>query len=205
MKLLTLILLASSVCATFTMATELTSGLPSCVVCHGSGLQGNKVVVAPNLSILPAWYISAQLKAYEHNWRSEDASLIDAKDMRAVAVALTDKELAQVLKFLASVPPQGAKPYLTGDKSHGQQLFASCSACHGESAQGNEALRAPPLAGQNDWYIFYQLKDYLANIRGHMSDDTQGNMMRNSAKVLTTEQDLLDVASYLVSLNIPKE
>jgi cytochrome c553 len=205
MKLLTLILLASSVYTTLTLAADKVSGLPTCVVCHGSNLQGNIVVQAPNLSILPAWYITSQLEAYQHNWRGEDASLIDAKDMRAVAVALKGIELDQALKFIESMKPQTAKPRLGGDQSHGQQLFASCSACHGEGAQGNAALKAPPLAGQNDWYIFYQLKDYQANIRGHMPDDSSGNMMRNSAKVLSTEQDLLDVASYLVSLKTSKE
>jgi len=205
MRLLTLILLVTSLCSTLTLAASNTSGLPSCVVCHGAGVQGNSIVRAPNLSILPTWYITAQLEAYQHNWRGADASLADAKDMRAVALALSDKEREQALKFIGAVTPQSAKPSLLGDRSHGQQLFSSCSACHGDMAQGNEALKAPPLAGQNDWYLVSQLKAYQANHRGYAKEDSNGNMMRSSVSLLGNEQDILDVASYLTSIEISKE
>jgi len=205
MRLLTLILLLSSLCASLALAASNTSGLPNCVVCHGAGVRGNIVVQAPNLSILPAWYITAQLEAYRHNWRGADASLADAKDMRAVALALGDKELEQALDFIGAVTPKPARPSLSGDISRGRQLYSTCSACHGDVAQGNEALKAPPLAGQNDWYIASQLKAYQADHRGYAEKDSNGKMMRSSVSLLGNEQDILDVASYLNSIEISKE
>jgi cytochrome c553 len=205
MKLLTLILLTTSLYATLARADSKTSGLPNCVVCHGSNLQGNIVVQAPNLSILPDWYIQAQLDAYEHHWRDGDISQVNAKDMTAVALALDDKERAKALKFISAKTPQAALPTVSGDIKHGKQLFMACITCHGDNAQGNQALQAPPLAGQNDWYIVSQLQAYKTDIRGTMADDNNGNMMRNSAKLLSTEQDMLDVASYLISIKISKE
>lgn len=205
MKLLTLLLIGTGLYASSGLAASQTSGLPNCVVCHGSGLQGNVAVKAPNLSILPIWYISAQLDAYQQKWRGIDASLIDAIDMHAVAITLTDKERAQALTFIATKPALASSPKLSADTDHGKQLFSTCSGCHGNRAQGNEALKAPPLAGQNDWYIVSQLKAYQANHRGYAKEDSNGNMMRSSANLLANEQDIVDVASYLNSITIPKE
>ncbi|MFT6950480.1 MAG: cytochrome c553 [Paraglaciecola sp.] len=205
MKLLLLILLTTSLYSPLTLAANSPSGLPNCVVCHGSGLQGNIVIQAPNLSILPAWYITAQLQAYLHHWRGADVSLTDAKGMRAVALALTDKERQQALKYIGAMAPQSSQPNIGGDTSHGKQLFTRCSACHGDMAQGNEALKAPPLAGQNDWYIVSQLKAYQAKHRGYVKEDSNGNIMLSSMDLLDNEQDILDVALYLNSIKISKD
>ena len=35
----------------------------------------------------------------------------------------------------------------------GQAAFAVCAACHGANGEGNQALNAPKLAGQPDWYL----------------------------------------------------
>lgn len=204
MKVLIFILMLTSLSSPFVLAAEKV-GLPTCVVCHGAGLQGNIAVGAPNLSILPDWYIMSQLKAYQQSWRGVEESLPDARDMHAVALALSDKELEQALEFIRSKSPRSAKPKISGNISRGKQLFATCSACHGDMAQGDKVLSAPPLAGQNDWYIVAQLKAYQANYRGYVQDDSKGNMMRSSISLLSNEQDILDVASYVNSIKISKE
>ena len=51
-----------------------------------------------------------------------------------------------------------------GDAQAGQQLIASCSACHGKD--GNSASPAnPKLAGQSEKYLLKQLKDIKSGAR----------------------------------------
>ena len=40
---------------------------------------------------------------------------------------------------------------IAGDPAAGAPLFAVCAACHGAQAEGNPALNAPKLSGQQDW------------------------------------------------------
>ena len=87
-----------------------------------------------------------------------------------------------------------------GDTARGQQLFAACAACHGNQAEGNEALGAPALAGQNDWYLVTQLKNFMAGYRGHHPDDVYGQQMRTMVNTLVDETGIMNVVSYINSL-----
>ena len=47
------------------------------------------------------------------------------------------------------------------------EILAGCAACHGANGQGNQALGAPPLAGQDAAYLARQLNNFKAGRRGY--------------------------------------
>ncbi|MBF0278553.1 MAG: c-type cytochrome [SAR324 cluster bacterium] len=87
-----------------------------------------------------------------------------------------------------------------GDAAKGKALFAVCVACHGPNGEGNAALHAPVIAGQEDWYVERQLNNFKAGIRGADPKDLYGAQMRPMAMTLTTDQAVADVAAYVASL-----
>jgi len=83
--------------------------------------------------------------------------------------------------------------HAAGDAAQGKQKVAVCGACHG--ADGNSlAPNFPKLAGQNENYLFKQLKDIKAG------DRTVVEMtgMLNSL----SEQDLADIAAYFAGQTV---
>ena len=49
----------------------------------------------------------------------------------------------------------------------GKALFAPCIACHGSRAEGNPALNAPAIAGQDAAYLERQLRNFRSERRGN--------------------------------------
>ena len=88
-----------------------------------------------------------------------------------------------------------------GNPEKGKALYQTCVACHGNTGQGNPALKAPQLAGQYPWYTVTQLKHFQNGVRGvDQKNDPTGAMMRPMAENLETEQDMQDVAAYIATL-----
>ena len=87
-----------------------------------------------------------------------------------------------------------------GDAKRGQQAYAVCQACHGANGEGNKALNAPRLAGQQDWYVARQVQNFKAGIRGGNPKDVFGMQMRPMAMTLATDQVVEDVAAYIATL-----
>lgn len=88
---------------------------------------------------------------------------------------------------------------LVGNEQQGKLAYSVCAGCHGADAAGNEAIRAPRLAGQFDWYIATQLENFKSGARGSGAGDTGGAMMQPMAKGLS-EQTIADLAAYIASL-----
>jgi len=105
--------------------------------------------------------------------------------------------LAQQSSFAQSL----AKPL--GDVEKGRQLYAACTACHGEQGQGSEAMNAPVIAGLSAWYLTRQLAYFQAKIRGSNLNDVPGQQMQAMASSLPDQQAITDVSSYLTSLAVP--
>jgi cytochrome c oxidase subunit 2 len=81
----------------------------------------------------------------------------------------------------------------------GQAQYAACAACHGQNGEGNQALNAPKLAGQQAWYIERQLNHFKVGARGG-EGDTNGAQMIAFAGMLTTDEAVRNVAAYISSL-----
>ncbi len=87
-----------------------------------------------------------------------------------------------------------------GDAATGKALYAVCGSCHGAKGEGVQALNGPKLAGQSDWYLVRQIKNFKAGIRGSHDQDVYGKMMAPMANTLVTDQAIDDVVAYILTL-----
>jgi cytochrome c oxidase subunit 2 len=89
---------------------------------------------------------------------------------------------------------------VAGDAEAGALQFTICSSCHGQNGEGMQALNAPKLAGQADWYLKSQIKSYQDNVRGAHEDDTLGKQMAPMARTLSSETAINNVVAYIQTL-----
>jgi cytochrome c oxidase subunit 2 len=87
-----------------------------------------------------------------------------------------------------------------GDAAAGQAQYGVCAACHGQQGEGNQAMNAPKLAGQSDWYLRQQLANYKTGIRGTHQDDILGQQMRPMAMTLADNVAVNNVIAYIQTL-----
>ncbi|CAA6807719.1 MAG: Cytochrome c oxidase subunit II [uncultured Thiotrichaceae bacterium] len=83
------------------------------------------------------------------------------------------------------------------DAEAGKASYAVCSSCHGQNGEGNIALNSPAIAGQEDWYLIRQLKNFKAGIRGKHPKDTHGVTMGPMASTLADDTAIENVAAYI--------
>ncbi|WP_440466472.1 c-type cytochrome [Pseudomonas sp. YH-1] len=83
-----------------------------------------------------------------------------------------------------------------------ENLTETCAACHGDQGQGNAALGAPRLAGQQADYLLRQLQAFKAGQRGYDPQDSQGAQMRAVATGLV-ETDLEPLARHYAQQPAP--
>ncbi|MGI9329785.1 MAG: c-type cytochrome [Gammaproteobacteria bacterium] len=86
------------------------------------------------------------------------------------------------------------------DASVGQALYAPCAACHGMQGEGNLALNAPKLSGQEGWYLRRQLNNYKTGRRGTDPADMFGAQMAAMAGTLPDAAAINNVIAYIQSL-----
>jgi cytochrome c oxidase subunit 2 len=87
-----------------------------------------------------------------------------------------------------------------GDLQLGKASYAVCAACHGAQAEGNQALNAPKLNGQGEWYLRRQLQNYKIGARGTHDLDVFGKMMAPMAATLPDAAAVTNVSAYINSL-----
>lgn len=175
----------------------------SCIACHGAAGEGNASIAAPNIAGLPAWYVEAQLVKFRTGVRGAHPDDLEGLRMRPMSRQLANEaEVKRVAEYVASLPlVKQAKTLEGGDATAGAAAYATCLACHGPNGAGNEALKAPPIAGQADWYLFAQLKKFKAGIRGANPKDTSGGTMRPMAMTLADEQAMKNVLAHISTLS----
>ena len=173
----------------------------SCVGCHGSAGQGNVTLGAPRIAGMPAWYVGSQLKRFQDGLRGKHPDDVEGLRMRAMSrQMLTEAETAAVAAYVAALPSVANAGLLAGaDKSAGEKLYPTCAACHGLKGEGNEQVKAPPLAGIDDWYAELQLRKFRSGVRGKAPNDPVGPVMQ--AMSMTIPADAVDdLAAYVHSL-----
>lgn len=171
-----------------------------CTVCHGAQLMGNSTIRAPRLSRMESWYVERQLQAFKKGWRGVHAADEIGMEMQPMAVALTDEQIVAVAEFVSKTTSEWPVATVSGNGDAGRAVYAPCSACHGQNAEGNQALGGPALAGLDDWYLVEQLEKYRAGSRGHDPQDTYGTQMRAAAQTLTDDDAIRNVVSYINTL-----
>jgi cytochrome c553 len=172
-----------------------------CGTCHGTAAEGNQARGAPVLAGLQRWYVEAQLQKFRGGLRAYHAADVMGLQMRPMARTLVDDaDVANVAAYIATLPAVPPVATIEGDATRGSQLYAPCTACHGLDGRGNEALKAPELVNQADWYIVAQLTSFRAGRRGTHQSDLTGMQMRPMSLTLPDDQALRDVAAYIRTL-----
>lgn len=173
-----------------------------CTQCHGANGEGNSEFLAPAIAGLPLWYGERQLHKFRDGVRGAHFDDIAGMRMRPMSLSLrSDEDVTNVAAYLASLTPVHPEPELEGgDAEKGAQYFATCAACHGQDGKGMEALNAPPLVANSDWYLKTQILNFKAGVRGSDTRDATGMQMRPMSYTLPDEQAILDVLAYIQTL-----
>jgi cytochrome c553 len=175
----------------------------TCEPCHGPAALGKQTLGAPNIAGLESWYIQAQVEKFRTGVRGAHPDDMEGARMRPMARSLrSEDDVAAVSDYVAGLP--GVEPASTlsggGDAAKGAGGYALCSACHGADGKGNQAMNAPGLTGQSDWYMLAQLNKFKSGQRGADPRDTTGATMRPMAMTLADEQAMLDVIAHIQTL-----
>lgn len=173
----------------------------ACTSCHGTDGHGKADIAAPAIAGLPAWYVEAQLVKFRSGIRGAHPDDLEGLRMRPMSRQMMDEgEIKAVSAYVATLSPLKAAATLGGDAAAGAASYGTCTACHGPDGKGNEALKAPPLAGQYDWYLVSQLKKFKAGIRGTNPKDVTGGQMRPMSMTLADEQAMKNVVAHIATL-----
>jgi len=161
---------------------------------------GNEIIKAPRLSGMDAWYVEQQLQSFRKGWRGTHETDISGMEMQPMAAALDDEQITAAGAFTVLTQSPAPPHTVSGDANKGRTLYATCGACHGASGEGNQALGGPALTGLNDWYLVTQLVNFREGSRGSHPEDVYGMQMRAAVQVITDDAAILDVVSYINSL-----
>ncbi|MDZ7783493.1 MAG: c-type cytochrome [Halioglobus sp.] len=173
----------------------------TCAACHGQQGEGNIDMNAPRLAGLEDWYIERQIRYYQQGIRGAHEEDEYGQQMAPMANTLaSDSAIRNVTAYIETLQPEEVTNTLGGNPKKGAAHYVTCGACHGSSAQGNYALQAPRLAGQNDWYLKRQLHNFRKGIRGTHEEDDYGHQMVLMARSLQNEKAIDDLLAYLQTL-----
>ncbi len=151
-----------------------TIAVQRCSMCHGAqGMSGGD---APNLAGQYPEVVSKQL----HDYRRGDR--VHAL-MQALAVALTDRDIADLAAYYDSLPKARTAPARYSETSapalvrvgDPMRNVAPCIACHGGI---DHKLGAPWLEGMPREYLLRQMRDFHAGTRRNDSFAQMRNMAR---------------------------
>ena len=168
-----------------------------CTVCHGAQGNGNPAIQAPKIAGIQPWYLKHELERFRARQRGTQAGDVSGMEMQPVAMQLDDQSIDAVAAYVSTFAAKAPPVTVSGDMKHGRELYASCVACHGAKGEGNDALHAPALAGQTDWYLVTQLEHFKAGLRGFSPEDESGTQMRAASAMLPDEAAIKDVVSYI--------
>jgi cytochrome c553 len=163
-----------------------------CLACHAADGGGSRDGNVPAIAGQHSGVIVKQLVDFRHNNRwdirmerySSDHVLTSAGDIAAVAA------------FVSALPEQrsdAAGGSVDSDNPR-QQFNRLCAACHGVTADGDNAERVPRLAGQNHLYLLRQMQYALEDRRPNLSQEHVALLKRFEMA------DLEIMARYLAGL-----
>ncbi len=178
---------------------------PFCGQCHGAAGAGNQRYLAPAIAGLPEWYVFAQLQNFYTGQRGMHPD--DVAGLRMYPMAKTfrgehaESDMQALAAYIAKLPvPTTPATLVGGDPGRGAGFYQVCLACHGPQANGSEALRAPPLHQQHDWYLLSSLQRYKSGVRASDPRNSNAQVMRGMSGTLVDEQAMKDVIAYIRTL-----
>ena len=176
-----------------------------CAVCHGSLAQGNQALGGPALAGQHKGYLIRQLAHFSQGVRGSDKADRYGQQMAAMVTLVKDPiAQANVAAYLASLdkPSTSVTEQKTGNGSElGYKVYqASCGACHGADANGNERLNSPSLSSLDSAYLSRQYASFVAGTRGSHPSDKLGRQMKMIAATVTDQAKIEAVIAYITSL-----
>lgn len=112
--------------------------------------------------------------------------------------AVVVDEQADFDAWAASYPTWGeVQNAAAGNAAVGAAQYAVCAACHGQQGEGMQALNAPKIAGQEDWYLRRQLNAYKQGLRGVHDGDVYGKQMAPMAATLINDAAIDNVIAHI--------
>lgn len=179
----------------------------SCKECHGeNGAGGKDFGQAPNISILDEYYFRKQFKAIRSKTRKGPGTVAMNAYLDQKA-KLSEEEIEAAVQYALKLKPAEANNKKDfGDASNGAARYALCGTCHGQDGKGNinPAMPAPRLAGQADFYIVDQLKNFKNGHRGGGTSPSE-IQMKGMAAYLEDEKVMKDIAAYIRKFKPVKE
>ncbi len=176
---------------------------PVCTACHGPTGLGNQAMNAPKLAGQEAWYVKKQMQLFQNGARGTAPGDMHGMQMAAMAKGpqlASESALDNLAAYIGTFPDVKPATTVAGDAAAGKALYAVCGACHGDKAQGNEAMAGPRLVGQNDWYMVNQIKKFKQGQRGYHNMDHGGRQMRPMVATLVDDQAIDNVVAYIATL-----
>ncbi len=172
-----------------------------CAACHGANAEGTAMLNAPANAGQDPWYMTRQLKNFRAGIRGAHPDDTFGAQMRPMAMVLAgDQDIEDVVAYITSLDLPEPPQTVAGDVELGKQAYETCIPCHGEFGQGAQALDAPRLSKQHDWYIVRQLENFKAGIRGGHQNDIYGAQMRIMSQMLESDERVRAVAAYIATL-----
>ena len=172
-----------------------------CAACHGANGEGTAALNAPANAGQDPWYMIRQLKNFKAGIRGAHPDDTFGAQMRPMAMVLAgDQDIADVVAYITSLDMPIVAQTIDGDVELGKQAYETCIPCHGEFGQGAQALDAPRLSNQHDWYIVRQISNFKAGIRGSHQSDIYGAQMRIMSQMLESDERVRAVAAYIATL-----
>ena len=175
----------------------------NCSPCHGRDGLGNPELGAPEIAGLPRWYLERELTNFKNAVRGASPDDETGARMRPMARSLyREGDVASVAEYVATLPGRPeVRPRVLGDTAAGRARYqAVCIACHQADGSGNEALGAPPLTHQHDWYMLHEIEMFKSGLRGAHPDDAMGAQMAAMAQTLDDSAAMHDVIAYIRTL-----
>ena len=173
----------------------------TCVPCHNSDGSGNASIGAPNIAGMKEWYVEEELDKFRAGVRGMQFSDVEGMKMRPMALSVTSEDdVKAVSRYVETMPPVPHTTTLPGDAKAGEAIFATCAACHGDNGAGNPDLKAPRIAGVDDWYLAAELRKFRSGVRGTNPKDAEGRLMRPMARGLANEDAIRNVVAYIGTL-----
>ena len=169
-----------------------------CIGCHGiAGYQATfpEVHKVPMISGQNGKYIAAALTAYKKGERKHPT-------MRAIAVSLTDQDMADLAAYYEKHGAGAIKPapeQAAAAPANVQALITkgACNSCHGANFSKPIDPSYPKIAGQHADYLYVALKAYKTEGNANVG---RGNAIMAGQAKQYSNAELKAIAGYLASL-----
>jgi cytochrome c553 len=172
-----------------------------CVACHGPSGEGKEELHSPSIAGLPTWYVEEQVKKFRAGTRGFHPEDLPGQQMRAIALTLTDAQIAEAAATVATLPIRLSEPPPADfDLETARYSYANdCMECHRYNGKGEIVFHSAQLVSLNRSYLLRQLQNFRSGRRGATEGDMYGSKMVEKTKNLT-DDEIEMFATYIGAL-----